>query len=81
MLGLMWGQPPSAVRRTKTGGDLIGSPRNIGRSSFRRLLREENLYRNASATFPLAINSASRAKSLYITRSLSIVAHTARIAA
>ena len=38
-------------------------------------------YRNASATFPLAINSASRAKSLYMTRSFSIVGHTDRIAA
>ena len=38
-------------------------------------------YRNASATFPLAINSAIRAKSLYMTRSFSIVGHTDRIAA
>ena len=30
-------------------------------------------YRSASATFPLAINSAIRAKSLYMTRSFSIV--------
>src|ERR1017187_3521349 len=37
-------------------------------------------YRSASATFPLAIISAMRAKSLYITRSFSIVGHTDRIA-
>src|ERR1035438_2173165 len=38
-------------------------------------------YRSASATLPLAIRAASRAKSAYITRSFSIVAHTDRIAA
>jgi hypothetical protein len=38
-------------------------------------------HRSISASFPLAISSASRAKSWYITRSCSIVAHTDRIAA
>ena len=38
-------------------------------------------HRNAAATLPLAIRSASRAKSLYMTRSFSIVGHTQRIAA
>jgi hypothetical protein len=38
-------------------------------------------YRIISAILPLAINSASRAKSLYMTRSLSTVGHTDRIAA
>src|ERR1039458_5460524 len=39
------------------------------------------LQRITSATFPLAIISAMRAKSLYMTRSFSIVGHTDRIAA
>src|SRR6202021_1293294 len=44
-------------------------------------LRKKRPYRKTSASFPLAISSASRAKSWYITRSFSIVAHTDRIAA
>ena len=49
-------------------------------SAAKVLQNADAVYRNASATFPSAINFAVRAKSSYITRSLSMLAHTERIA-
>src|ERR1035441_9400402 len=53
----------------------------LRRAQGRKDKFSEDLWRSASASLPLAINSAMRAKSWYITRSFPIVAHTARIAA
>ena len=80
----MWGQPPSAVRRAKPGGvglGCVGTGAPTIRAERSSAAVEKGSYLTISAIFPLAISSASRAKSWYITRSFSIVAHTDRIAA